>query len=70
MNSKKKYLLAFLANFIVLTGFLCLFDWNSLDSHRFISNVIQGFFFGIFMSLYDYWNDNRKKKEKDKEKRD
>ena len=63
MKSLKKYSVTFVVQFILFTGVLCLFDWGSLDSHRFYSNLVQGVLFGVFMTAYNYWDDNRKKKK-------
>lgn len=60
---KKKYLILFFVQFLVFSGLLCLFDWNELDSKKFFSNVIQGVFFGLFMSFYTYWSDKQKEKK-------
>ena len=64
MKRFKKYFWLFLLEFILFSGVLCLFDWNKMDTKLFYSNIIQGFFFGLFMSFYSYWSDKKKAKKK------
>lgn len=65
MINLKKYFIQFILHFFIFLGVLCLFDWNKLDTKTFLSNVLQGFLFGIFMTFYNYWSDKRNEKKSD-----
>ena len=61
MNCCKKYGLIFVLNAFLFSGVLCLIDWNSLDQLQVYGNIFQGLAYGLFMTLYYYWDNNRKK---------
>ena len=67
MSPLPKYIVSFLLYFIIFCGVLCLIDWKTLDLDRFYMNLVQGIFFGLFMTFYDYWSSKRKKKKENKE---
>ena len=55
----------FVLQSLLFAGILCLFDWNSLNTELVYGNLLQGVFFGVFMTAYSYWDDKRKKKHKE-----
>ena len=65
--SKKYYLILFLVYSLFFSAFSYLFLWLTdikIDSYN---GFIQGLFFGLYMTLYEYWTD-RKRKKKDQDK--
>ena len=66
----RKYFLLFIVQFLVFAAILCIFDYQSLNLHKFYSNVLQGVLFGLFMTFYSYWDDKRKKKKENNQETD
>ena len=66
MEKYKKYYLLFIIESLLFMGILAVIDWMMSEMNTWYTYVLQGILFGIFMTVYTYWSDKRKKSE-DKE---
>ncbi len=60
MKHQKKYILMFILEFLLFMGILLLLDWAANELNQWYTYVLQGLFFGVFMTLYSMWSDKRK----------
>lgn len=69
MKGTQKDLIVFLVQSVIFMILILLFDWIEEEFKTWYYYLIQGLIYGLLMTLYFKWVDNREKKKDKKDSR-